>query len=470
MKAYVLTDLGYGDCCKGATTHWLCSTRNVGTVIRSGGPQALHHVVAANGEEHTFSQFGSGSLLGARTHLSRHMVIEPYALLQEGRALRDLGIPDIFERTTIHQDVLVITPFQTMASRLQEIARGANRHGTVGMGVGEAVLDAEALGDAAVRASDLGKPWLRDKLAAIRELKLKQLTPLLEWGLKELPEEVVEEADKLKNPKIVDWSQDEFSYLGQVVSIVDDAFFADLLKSERVLVFEPSQGVLLNRWFGWHPHTTKVETSSSDVLKLLAEFDYQGEVIRLGLTRSYTTRHGAGPFVTEDKTLTQKLPDVVNGDHKWQGGFRVGQLDLVALRYAIKACGGPPAFNGLVVSCMDRLINPWQVCNRYLPGEETNAEQARDFFEMEDGQITGIRLRPNSWDEDQLAHQQRLGQLLRSCQPELLTLNSPKAGKVGLGSSGTKEFLSLLQDQLEVPVAVASFGPTELDKIELLRL
>ena len=162
QRAVVLTDLGYGDSCKGSATHWLTHQFPVHTVIRTGGPQAFHHVVTADGREHTFSQFGSGTLAGAQTHLSEHMVIDPYALLKEGRALRDeLNITsNPFAWITIHENALVITPFQAIANRLNELARGDGRHGTVGIGVGETVLDSEVLGDRAIRAGDLMDPNL----------------------------------------------------------------------------------------------------------------------------------------------------------------------------------------------------------------------------------------------------------------------------------------------------------------------
>ena len=60
--------------------------------------------------------------------------------------------------------------------------------------------------------------------------------------------------------------------------------------------------------------------------------------VRLGVTRAYLTRHGPGPFVTEDPTL--ELPEPHDRAGQWQGPVRVGHLDAVALRYAVEACGG----------------------------------------------------------------------------------------------------------------------------------
>ena len=87
-------------------------------------------------------------------------------------------------------------------------------------------------------------------------------------------------------------------------------------------VFEGAQGVLLDEWRGFHPYTTWSTTTFANAETLLAE---AGETaIRLGVVRCYLTRHGPGPFVTEDPTL--EIPEPHNGTGTWQGAFRNGSL------------------------------------------------------------------------------------------------------------------------------------------------
>ncbi len=86
------------------------------------------------------------------------------------------------------------------------------------------------------------------------------------------------------------------------------------------------------------------------------------EVCVLGLTRAYATRHGAGPFPTSDDALTARLNDVGNPWNEWQGSIRAGWLDLVLLRYAIRACGG---IDNLAVSCLDHVADEARVCCAY---------------------------------------------------------------------------------------------------------
>ena len=153
--AHLVVDLGFGDAGKGAITDYLARTTSAHTVVRfNGGAQARHNVVAPDGKHHAFSQFGSATLVpGVRTHLSRHMVLNPLAMLVEERYLRALGVEDAFARTAISAEALVITPFQRAANRLRELARslpagkaGERRHGSCGMGIGETVSDSLTLG------------------------------------------------------------------------------------------------------------------------------------------------------------------------------------------------------------------------------------------------------------------------------------------------------------------------------------
>ncbi len=454
--ATILTGLGYGDCGKGTTADWFCHNQRAHTVIRTGGPQALHTVVTAHGLAHTFRHFGSGTLRGARTHLSRQMVVDPQGLIDQGQALIELGIGNAFDLLTIDEHALIITPFHSAANQLRELGRGARRHGTVGLGVGETILEADA-GMEAIHAQNLTSPDLADKLAAIQKRKHAELLPVIE-SLGKLTGVAAEAAAALAHHQVVLDAVTIFQALAKRVQIVDGAYLGEILAQPGRVVFEPSQGMLLDRWFGFHPHTTKARVGQDAALELLEEFAYQGEIERLGIIRAYHTRHGAGPFVSEDADLTARLPDTYNVTHPWQGSFRVGQLDLVSLRYAIAASGGPAAFDGLVVTCLDRLVGlpAWQVCDSYTYRGSASLAELDQFFILDAGLITEVRVRPNSRDQEQLAYQERLGQHLFDCQPNLYPIER-----------SYEALLSTLAERVGLPIALTSFGPTERDKRDL---
>ena len=79
------------------------------------------------------------------------------------------------------------------------------------------------------------------------------------------------------------------------------------------------------------------------------------EVCALGVIRAYMTRHGAGPLPSWAPELDAALTDPGNPTNAWQGTIRRGWLDLMLLRYAVEAVGGP--LDGLAVNCLDHLTN-----------------------------------------------------------------------------------------------------------------
>jgi adenylosuccinate synthase len=123
-----VVDLGFGDAGKGTVVDWLCATRPVPAVIRfNGGAQAGHNVVTEDGRAHTFAQFGSGSLRGVPTFLSRFMVVDPLALTAEADHLSTLGVPSPYSLLTVDRSALVATPYHRLANQARELARGADR-------------------------------------------------------------------------------------------------------------------------------------------------------------------------------------------------------------------------------------------------------------------------------------------------------------------------------------------------------
>ena len=81
---------------------------------------------------------------GVLTHLSRHVVVDPLALAAEAATWARSACRR-FGRLTVDPDALLITPYHRAANRLRELARGADRHGCCGMGVGETVAYALAI-------------------------------------------------------------------------------------------------------------------------------------------------------------------------------------------------------------------------------------------------------------------------------------------------------------------------------------
>ncbi len=356
-QAIVITDLTFGDAGKGSMTDALVR-RGADLVVRyNGGAQAAHTVIDEAGRCHIFHQFGSGTLVdGVQTLLSRFMLVNPLALHYEELELRELGVTDAAERMRIDARALVTTPFHMIANRLRELARGANRHGSCGLGIGETAADALDFEADAIRYGDLSNPnLLKRKLEWHRNLKLRQLEelmPLLLATTGAEKQQVCALLDQLHSEDEMDATLEVFSVIAERFEVASPDFLAKRFGQAGSTVFEGAQGVMLDENYGFHPHTTWSNTTPANALQLIEETSYEVQTTVLGLTRAYQTRHGAGPFPTESAALTALLPDPHNPTNPWQGPFRAGWLDLPLLRYAIEVSG---RVDGLVMTCLDRL-------------------------------------------------------------------------------------------------------------------
>ncbi|MEV4709254.1 adenylosuccinate synthetase [Actinoplanes sp. NPDC049316] len=390
-----VADLGYGDAGKGTVVDAICASNRIAAVIRfNGGAQAAHNVVAG-GRHHTFAQFGSGTFHGVPTHLSRFVVVDPLALAAEAASL---GNP--FHLLTVDGAALLATPWHRAANRAAERRRGGARHGSCGMGIGQTMAYALSHADAPRVADVLSPARLRRRLAAVRD----RLTAT--YG-------------ELDAPPLDDVA-DAFTAFGATVSIVDSSY-ADRLLGRGPCVFEGAQGVLLDEWRGWHPYTTWSTTTFDNVAALCDSFE------RLGVVRTYTTRHGAGPFVTE---APLDLPERHNGTGEWQGAFRVGHFDAVAHRYAAEVAGGVDA---LAVTHLDA---------------PARCPQLRICTSYEVGGVEWDRIEPGPSRD--LDHQARLTETLRLARPRRLHRPVDWAGEIG--------------DLLGAPVRLESWGPDRADK------
>ena len=413
-----VVDLGFGDAGKGTVVDRLCARardegRPIDTVVRfNGGAQAAHNVVTDDGRHHTFAQFGSGTFTpGTRTHLSRYMMVDPLALAAEADHLRGLGVVDPFALLTVHRDAYLTTPYHAAANQARERARGDDRHGSCGMGVGETAARALADPDRVPRARDCLSPIrLRRVLTGLRDAVIAEFGPL------PMPEPGA--------------CVEAFLGFGRAVRLVDDAYTHTLLRGRRV-VFEGAQGVLLDEWHGFHPYTTWSTTTFANVDALAGGAG--AEVYRLGVLRTYTTRHGAGPLPTEDAAATAALPDAHNGTGRWQGRFRVGHFDAVAHRYAVAACAG---VDGLALTHTDVRLG------------EAGARVGLGVVRAYEGRGPMVSPMPD------LDHSARNTALMLAARP------------VVEAAPGPREWPEFAAAELGTPVTLLSFGPRTRDKRE----
>lgn len=434
----IVVDLGYGDAGKGTVVDWLCATarnerRPVPAVVRfNGGAQAAHHVVAPSGEMHAFAQFGSGTFTpGTATFLSRFMLVDPLALVAEAEHLARLGVPDPLGLIAIDRDALLTTPYHRAANRAREEARGAGRHGSCGMGIGETASYALAYPEDAPRAGDIARPRvllrkltrLRARLAQDCDLAAGSRTG---GGTGAGP--------GAPGPDPGDVAA-VYHAVAARVTLAGDGYLAGLLRQGPV-VFEGAQGVLLDEWRGFHPYTTWSTTTFENAETLLRQNQSAAAArpaARLGVTRTYQTRHGPGPFPTQDRSLGIAEPH--NSDGRWQGPFRVGHLDAVALGYARAATGGVDAVALTHLDTARRLGGRLRIGRGYDLGDRT---------------VTAIDPGPPR----DLARQESLTAALLRARPVF----DPGAGPAA------DDWPDAVAEILHAPVTIRSRGPAVSDK------
>jgi adenylosuccinate synthase len=422
----IVVDLGYGDAGKGTIVDWLCArsardadndahSRPVQAVVRfNGGAQAAHHVLGPGGVPHAFAQFGSGTFTpGTRTFLSRFMLVDLLALVAEAEHLAGLGVPNPFGLLAIDSGALLTTPYHRAANQAREEARGDARHGSCGMGIGETARYALDYPQDAPRAGDIASPGtltskltrLRDRLAADAAVTA-ELPP---------PADVAA----------------VYRAIAARVTIAGDGYLRQLLARGPV-VFEGAQGVLLDEWRGFHPYTTWSTTTFENAETLLRECGWNA--VRLGVTRTYQTRHGPGPFPTEDRALSD-IGEPHNTDGRWQGPFRAGHLDAVALGYAAEVTGGVDAVALTHLDTARRHPNSLRIGRGYR---------------IDGRPVTRIEPGPPR----DLAYQEKLTDALLKARPVYDPAGQPDAG----------DWPEAVAEILHAPVTIRSHGPAVTDK------
>ncbi|MEZ5041921.1 MAG: adenylosuccinate synthetase [Saprospiraceae bacterium] len=335
MKTHIILGLGYGDEGKGISTDYLCQKSERPLVIRfSGGHQAGHTVVTEDGSRHVFSSFGAGSLRGAPTYWSRFCTLYPINYCHEWLSLVQGG-----HRPTLFVDALtpITTPYDVFFNRRME---QTNAHGSCGLGFGATM--ARQLTPYKLYAQDLSYPLvLAQKLKAIATYYQEQNSQAFESAaFKE---------------SLIQFEQAVIGMKDTFQLVHEKAFFKQPHYSD--LIFEGSQGILLDMDFGFFPNVTRCSTTSKQAFSLITDNHLPVPEVYY-ITRAYQTRHGNG-FLSNEKFPLHFLPNPqeTNQYNPWQGHQRCSILDLDMINYAL---GCDQNFSAglkkhLVVTCLDQL-------------------------------------------------------------------------------------------------------------------
>jgi len=443
MPKHIITvDLGYGDSGKGTIVDWLAREHGSNYVVRyNGGAQAFHTVYSSSRERHIFRQFGSGLLAGTKTIIGPEVVINPMTMVREADELKDLRIYHALDLVEVDSKALVATPYHRALNCIRETLRGV-KHGSTGMGIGEARrISLQTNRNLAIRVEDIAQPGLDEKLdnllTGIRyeASQLLILTSPDRDVLRTLKPEFDILDGKIAAYTVPQLTHEYKSWHDQVHVHTTD-YLRFLISSETVpVIFEGAHGLLLDKQHGWHPHTTWSDTTPRHALELL-DPNVAREII--GISRTYATRHGAGPLVTEDQISREVISDDDNPAGKYQGALRTGCLDMETLSYALEVCKGVGApVSKLAFTHCDKLglMNKWPVCVDYKNGPD-------------------IPLRCYSCTEEASTEASLFTEKLKYSVPVVV-------------QHETYRVLDDVSCHLETPIMVKSFGKTSITKLKL---
>lgn len=333
-QAIITVDLAAGDSGKGTLVDYLANLHKSKLVVRyNGGAQCAHNVHVGN-KHFCFKQLSAGTFAGADTLLLDSVIVNPILLINEMRDFESkFGfLPKVY----VHKNALVTTPYHIYANRIEE---KVNQHGSVGLGIYKTVEYAQKYNP--LKAGGLTAFDVYDSIYSI----IYNIRKDVRVGK-------YEQDDNWVKLFISDFQEERllfelYNNIEDFITIVDDEDCKKLINNSETVIFEGAQGVLLDKDRGFLPHVSATDTTTQLAEDFLKRIDYDGDILRIGITRSYATRHGNGPLPTEVEGVVLKGED--NTYNEWQKGFRVGTLDYNSLRYALSFT----KVDKLFVTCLD---------------------------------------------------------------------------------------------------------------------
>lgn len=320
-KVDVLLGLQWGDEGKGKVVDVLTPKYDV--VARfQGGPNA-GHTLEFEGEKYVLRSIPSGIFQGGKVNIiGNGVVMAPDLFMAEAKDLERSG-HNLRERLHISRKAHLIMPTHRLLDAALEAAKGKNKVGTTGKGIGPTYTD--KISRNGLRVGDILDNF-EAKYQAHKERHLQMLASLnyTDFDITEVEKTWMEGVEYMKQFKIVD-SEHEIN---------------NLLRSGKSILCEGAQGTMLDVDFGSYPFVTSSNTVCAGACTGLGIGPNRiGNVY--GIMKAYCTRVGAGPFPTELFDETGKLIRDLGHEYGAVTGRerRCGWIDLVQLRYSVMVNG-----------------------------------------------------------------------------------------------------------------------------------
>lgn len=341
----------WGDEGKGKVIDFLTETADY--VVRSQGGSNAGHTVIANGKKYILHLVPSGILWENKVNvIGNGVVINPTALVDEINYLRDLGVNITPQNLLISDRAHVVLPIHKDIDAAQEEALGDQKIGTTKQGIGPTYADkARRIG---IRMVDFVDPVRLKSVLEARITTANDELARLGWP-KADPQitlnAVMAAADVLR------------PHITNTIPVLYKA-----TQEGKTILFEGAQGAMLDIDFGTYPFVTSSNTSAGGCCTGSGVAPTKIDKI-IGVCKAYTTRVGAGPFVTEN----DEIADYLHGLGREFGATtgrprRCGWTDGVVLRFSAMFNG----FDEMAMTNLDGLDEraTIKICTAYRMGDQ----------------------------------------------------------------------------------------------------
>jgi len=425
MPNVVIVGTQWGDEGKGKVVDLLASRADL--VVRFQGGNNAGHTLLVNGEQTICHLIPSGILhKDKKCLIGNGVVVDPEVLLEEMSNLTGKGVLITPKTLSLSEKAHIIMPYHKALDLARESAKGKDKIGTTGRGIGPCYED--KVGRRGIRAIDLLEPKsLEEKIRSNLEEKNFLLSNFLNADILEFQpiyDNYLQMAEKIA------------PFISNVSLEIDEA----VRKGEKIL-FEGAQGTHLDIDHGTYPFVTSSNPLAGSVCTGAGVAPNKLHHI-VGIVKAYTTRVGAGPFPTE---LLDETGDYIQEKGAEFGATtgrrrRCGWLDLVMLSDSIRYNG----LTSLSVTKLDVLtgLDKIRICVAYdlngeridyIPASLKTLAQCTPIFEEVPG-----------WKEE-ISHAVNIDQL----------------------PFEARDYLKRIEEITGVPLSIVSVGPRREQTIEL---
>ena len=335
MSNVVVVGSQWGDEGKGKIVDWLSEKADV--VARFQGGHNAGHTLVVNNITYKLKLLPSGIVRKNKISIiGNGVVIDPWALLDEIKQVKKLGIKITNKNLYIAENATLILPQHKELDGIREDVKNIDKIGTTRRGIGPAYED--KVGRRAIRVMDLANKKNLSKridMMLFHHNSIRKSLGKSKINKRKLINDLTKISSKiLKYAKPVWKKLEEFK------------------KKKKIILFEGAQGVLLDVDHGTYPFVTSSNTVAGEASAGTGCGPNTINYI-LGIVKAYTTRVGEGSFPTE---LKNEIGNKIGRRGKEFGTVtnrkrRCGWFDAVLVKQSCAISG----INGIALTKIDVL-------------------------------------------------------------------------------------------------------------------